>query len=106
MLDKKSLQEILKLKIENNENYDAINILKNEIIKILTNKIKEKNKNFKYTDIMQLASNIEKYLTNEEINIFKKYFILINEQNHELYELDCLVEIYNKLKREKNDVKI
>lgn len=79
------------------ENNDAINILKNEIIKIFINRIKEKNKNFKYTDIMQLANNIEEFLTNEEINIFKKYFVIINEQNHELYELDCLVEIYNKL---------
>lgn len=106
MSNKKSLEEILKEKIENNEIFDTIKVLKNEIRKIFINKITEKNKNFIYTDIMQLANNIEKFLTNEEINIFKKYFIILHEQNYELYEIDCLVDIYNKLKRENNNVKI
>ncbi len=98
MLEKNQLEKILKMKMKSNDTYTAINVLNKEIKEIFTKKIKKYNNDFKFTDTVSLANNVEKYLDRTSVELFKRYYIIINEENHPLYELNCLVEIYNKLK--------
>ena len=93
------IQEIIKMKIKDNDFRTAIILLENKIKEIFIKRIEKHNKNFKYIDLINLSLYIKEYLSKEEQILFEKYFIIVNEENNELYELDCLVEILNNLEK-------
>lgn len=87
----------IKLKIKLKDYNSANEMLRKEIKIIFTKKIKEKDKDFGYTNIANLSQAVKKYLSGNYNNIFDVFYNLINEENTEDYELDCLIEIYSKL---------
>lgn len=104
MYSKGEISNIIKLKIKLNKYDEAIRILKKEIIEIYSVKIKEVNKQFRYTNIFDLIEEAEKRL-NEFYNIqLKKYFCIINDECSNQYELYNLMNIYSKVRGEDNGV--
>lgn len=89
----------LNKKITEKDYFSSIQMLKKEIIKIYIEKIKQINPSYNYTSLLGLLDNVEKHLNEEEFFLFKKYYILTNEENNKLYELDSLLTIYNNLKK-------
>ncbi len=100
MYSKNELNKIIKQKVKDNEFEEASEILKSEIKQIFVDKIKKCKKNYKYTDITNLGVSIEKYLPLKFLSVYKKFYILINEENHPLYEVQRLIELYNKIGEE------
>lgn len=88
----------LNKKIKEKDYFSSIQMLKKEIIKIYVEKVKQINPNYNYTTLLSLLDNIEKHLNEEEFFLFKEYYILTNEENNQIYELDSLLTIYNNLK--------
>jgi len=97
--DNIALERILKFKLKNNKLDEAIDLLEEEIIKIFESKVKQYELEFEYTSMLSLIEKAEKYFIKKDFIIFKKFYILSNEDANKLYKIDCLVTIYNKLKR-------
>ena len=98
-MNKKQLEKILKNKLELGKYIEAIDILCEQIEKIYINKVKEHNGAYNYKSINKIAEEVEKYATVRELNLFKAYYLVINEDEHPLYKLEILTDIYNKLKK-------
>ena len=92
------LTDILKKQIKNEEWENAINVLKNEIIKIYEIKIKENINDFKYTNVYTLKKYAEKYLNQKLINELNMFNIIYCEDMNELYKIQCLTDIYNTIR--------
>ena len=97
--DNIALERTIKSKLKNNKLDEVIDLLEEEIIKIFESKIKHYELKFKYTSMLSLIEKAEKYFIKNDFIILKKFYILINEDANKLYKIDCLVTIYNKLKR-------
>lgn len=100
MYSKNELEKIIKKKIEENQLIEASEIVKLEIKQIFVSKIKKYENDYKYTDIINLGVKIKKYLPLKFFSIYKKYCVLMNEDEHPLYELQRLIELYNQLGKE------
>lgn len=96
----KKTDDVLQLKIKTKQYSEVIQILQKEIKNIFIQKVKNKNENYKYIDMINLFENVEKYLSNTEIYMFKNFYILYEEENDELYEIDYLIEIYKSIREE------
>lgn len=97
--DNIALERTIKSKLKNNKLDEVIDLLEEEIIKIFESKIKHYELKFKYTSMLNLIEKAEKYFIKNDFIILKKFYILINEDANKLYKIDCLVTIYNRLKR-------
>lgn len=97
--DNIALERTIKSKLKNNKLDEVIDLLEEEIIKIFESKIKHYELKFKYTSMLNLIGKAEKYFIKNDFIILKKFYILINEDANKLYKIDCLVTIYNRLKR-------
>ena len=94
----------LNLKIKLKEYNTSIQMLKKEIIQIYIQEIKKINKQYKYTNILNLLEKTKQLLNNNYYIQLKKYFIILNEECSEIYELQCLINIYNSIREvEKNE---
>lgn len=96
----KNYEEFLfktKLKIQLKDYESAITMLEKEIKQFFIEKINEIDKNYKYTNIIDLIDKSSKTLDNKYFVKLKKFYILINEDSFELYKLDCLINIYKEL---------
>lgn len=100
MYSKKELEILIKNKINNNQISEAINVLENEIKQEFVARLKTINPQTQYIDHVWLKNDVEKYLSKREKLIFKKFFVLLNIDTHELYQLEKLKDIYNILKKE------
>ncbi len=100
MYSKNELEVIIKQKVKENEFEEASEIIKSEIKQIFVKKIRKYKKDYKYTDMTNLEVSIEKYLPLNFLSVYKKFCILVNEENHPLYEVQRLIELYNKMGEE------
>ena len=98
-MDKNEFLNILKLKIKANKYEEGINMLNTEIKNIYIKKIKQKEPNFKYLNMINLIEKAEDILSEKSFNNLKKFYILSNEECDISYELEWLMEIY-KLEKE------
>lgn len=103
MYSKKDLEIELKNRMNNNEISEAVNLIEKEIKNLYISKIQMFNKNAKYIDIATLKKDVEQYLSQKEKTVFKKFFIIINTETNELYQLDRMIDIYNVLKEGENN---
>ncbi len=94
---KKDLEKDIKNKIKNNQIVEAIDLLENEIKLEYISRIRKFNNKVSYIDLIDLKDNVERYLQVEERKIFKKFFVILNCETNELYQLERLTEIYKKL---------
>lgn len=92
-MDKKIFQENL-----NNKNYDkCIEILRQEIIGQLEEKIKSKDKSFYYTTTEDLYNKVKEFLDGDKISVaYKLYSFDIMDESDE-YVLFELMDIYNEI---------
>lgn len=100
MYSKKELEIIIKNKINNNQISDAVNVLENEIKQEFVARLKKISPQIQYIDLIWLKNDVEKHLSKKEKLIFKKFFVLLNIDTNELYQLEKLIDIYNILKKE------
>lgn len=98
---KNDLENELKDKIKKNQIKEAIELVEKQIKLDYTKKINKYNK-VQYIDIITLKENVEKYLSKKDQVVFKKFFMILNTEINELYQLERLVEIYEILKRGEN----
>ncbi|MBR2588391.1 MAG: hypothetical protein IKD77_04195 [Bacilli bacterium] len=99
MNNENAIINTLKSKIKLKDYNSAIEILKKEITKEYVTKIQERDKNFKYSNILNLMSETRSLLSREYNITLKKYFIITNDECGVEYELHNLIEIYSKLKK-------
>ena len=98
---KNDLENELKDKIKKNQIKEAIELVEKQIKLDYIKKINKYNK-VQYIDIITLKENVEKYLSKKDQVVFKKFFMILNTEINELYQLERLVEIYEILKRGEN----
>lgn len=98
---KNDLENELKDKIKKNQIKEAIELVEKQIKLDYIKKINKYNK-VQYIDIITLKENVEKYLSKKDQVVFKKFFMILNTEINELYQLERLVEIYKILKRGEN----
>ena len=98
---KNDLENELKDKIQKNQIKEAIELVEKQIKLDYIKKINKYNK-VQYIDIITLKENVEKYLSKKDQVVFKKFFMILNTEINELYQLERLVEIYEILKRREN----
>jgi hypothetical protein len=88
----------LKQYIKQSEYKKCIKIVREEIIECITSYIKEKNKNFKYTDIIDLENACKRYLDDKYI-LAVHYLDTFGAENiDDAEELNRLLSIYEKIK--------
>ena len=82
------------------KNYNnCIAMLNDEIRDFYVNKIKKYNKYFKFTNMLDLLTMSQEYLSTKETQQLKKYYI-INTRNYSTScELYTLLNIYNELEK-------
>ena len=98
---KNDLENELKDKIQKNQIKEAIELVEKQIKLDYIKKINKYNK-VQYVDIITLKENVEKYLSKKDQVVFEKFFMILNTEINELYQLERLVEIYEILKRREN----
>lgn len=98
---KNDLENELKDKIKKNQIKEAIELVEKQIKLDYIKKINKYNK-VQYIDIITLKENVEKYLSKKDQVVFEKFFMILNTEINELYQLERLVEIYKILKRGEN----
>lgn len=98
---KNDLENELKDKIKKNQIKEAIELVEKQIKLDYIKKINKYNK-VQYIDIITLKENVEKYLSKKDQVVFEKFFMILNTEINELYQLERLVEIYEILKRGEN----
>lgn len=82
------------------KDYDkCIEMLRKEIISLLTKRIQERNPNYNYTTISALKQDAFKYLSTQEQEItIELYTFSYNEEPSE-FELSRMMEIYQNLNK-------
>lgn len=82
----------------NDRDYNyCLSILRNEIITLLSNKIKEKNPQFTYTTVNSLKNGALQYLSEEDKNIAIDFFTISFEDNSPEVELYSIMDLYKNL---------
>lgn len=87
------------IKLKNKEINECVNILRKELIEILTRKIQEKDKYFKYSTTKDLSNKAKECLSQECAEIATELYNF--DIMHELdeYKLDEMLEMYKILER-------
>ena len=94
MMNKKMLKEKLK-----NEEYDeCILILREELINILTDKIKKEDSYFEFSTTKDLYNKAKITLTLDEIQVAYKLYTFDTMYEVDKYVLDQMLEMYQDLK--------
>ncbi len=96
-LDKNQLEGLLKSKVNTGNYGEAIDLLCEQIEDVFTQKIKKRNEKYIFKGLINLADNVDKYLTGEDLKLFKVYYITVNEEEYPLYKIDVLTGIFNQL---------
>lgn len=95
MINKKILKEKLK-----NEEYDeCILILREEMINILTDKIKKKDIYFQFSTTKDLYNKAKITLTLDEIQVAYKLYTFDTMYEVDKYVLDQMLEMYQDIKQ-------
>ncbi len=95
MMNKKILKEKLK-----NEEYDqCILILREELINILTDKIKKEDTYFQFSTTKDLYNKAKITLTLDEIQVAYKLYTFDTMYEVDKYVLDQMLEMYQDIKQ-------
>lgn len=95
MMNKKLLKEKLK-----NEEYDeCILILREELINILTDKIKKEDTYFQFSTTKDLYNKAKITLTLDEIQVAYKLYTFDTMYEVDKYVLDQMLEMYQDIKQ-------
>lgn len=95
MMNKKILKEKLK-----NEEYDqCILILREELINILTDKIKKEDTYFEFSTTKDLYNKAKITLTLDEIQVAYKLYTFDTMYEVDKYVLDQMLEMYQDIKQ-------
>ncbi len=85
------------LKLKNKQIYECVNILRKELIEILTRKIQEKDKFFRYSTTKDLFNKATISLESKYIEVASKLCSFDIMYELEEYKLDEMLEMYKEL---------
>lgn len=94
------IEEILKLidyYIERREFSKSNSYLRKIIISIYTNKIRKYKEDYYYSTPVELLEEVEKYLPNEDIIKFNRFYYILNEDLMEHEETNALLKIFKSM---------
>lgn len=94
------IEEILKLidyYIERREFSKCNSYLRKIIISIYTNKIRKYKEEYYYSTPVELLEEVEKYLPNEDIINFNRFYYTLNEDLMEHEETNELLKIFKSM---------
>ncbi len=92
-MDKRDFQA----KLKNKKISECVNILRKELIEILTKKIQEKDKYFKYSTTKDLSNKAKVCLNQECVEIAIKLYNFDIMYELDEYKLDEMLEMYKIL---------
>ena len=90
-------KEIFKYKLTNKKYNECIDILRKDIINILEKNVKEKDTFFSYTTNMDLYNKAKEFLSEKEIKISYKLYLLDIMDETDEYILDEMMQMYKEL---------
>ena len=90
-------KEIFKYKLKNKKYNECIDILRKDIINILEKNVKEKDTFFSYTTTMDLYNKAKEFLSEKEIKISYKLYLLDIMDETDEYILDEMMQMYKEL---------
>ncbi len=90
-------KRIFSLNLQSKNYYFCIDMLRSEIISILSEKIKEKNPQFVYTTVRSLKNNCMKYLSESEQSIAIEIYNFSFSDNASEYELSRMMDLYKQV---------
>ena len=90
-------KEIFKYKLTNKKYNECIDILRKDIINILEKNVKEKDTFFSYTTTMDLYNKAKEFLSEKEIKISYKLYLLDIIDETDEYILDEMMQMYKEL---------
>lgn len=90
-------KEIFKYKLTNKKYNECIDILRKDIINILEKNVKEKDTFFSYTTTMDLYNKAKEFLSEKEIKISYKLYLLDIMDETDEYILDEMMQMYKEL---------
>ena len=94
MNNKKEFLNNLGKSIKHKKYEYGIKLLEKEIKDIFIGKIKEKYFNFEYTNMINMLEIAENALDIKSFQNLKRFYMILNEDNNELYEIEILMNIY------------
>ena len=93
-------KKIFKIYLDCKNYSNCIYMLHEEIKQVLISYIKEFDKNYVYTTLPELKDKCLEYLDDTQNLLVLEYYNLSFNQCNELIELNRLLEIYKKLKKD------
>ena len=90
-------KEIFKYKLTNKKYNECIDMLRKDIINILEKNVKEKDTFFSYTTTMDLYNKAKEFLSEKEIKISYKLYLLDIMDETDEYILDEMMQMYKEL---------
>ena len=103
MIKSISLENRIEALIKNKEYNLAIHTLKKEILNIFIMKIRDKDDNYIYTNIIELINKSKILLDRKSNTQLRKFYYLSKEDCCDEYEVYQLIEIYSNIRKWKND---
>ena len=94
-----SFEELINQYIKENNYTEVISLLHKNIKILLTQILKQYNPKFQYSTIDLLVENAALYCPFDLFCFIKSYQQLIYQECSQEYEIEMLIEIYNRLKK-------
>ena len=95
-------KEVFKYKLTNKKYNECIDILRKDIINIFEKKIKEKDTFFSYTTTMDLYNKSKEILSEKDVKIAYRLYLLDIMDEIDEYMLDEMMQIYHELQEKTN----
>lgn len=90
-------KEVFSMQLKNKNYIFCIDMMRKEIIDILTKRIQNKNSDYTYTDTKLLKINCFRYLSEVEQDVAIELYDLEIIENTSYYELSRMLELYKAL---------